>query len=346
MEVREVLHRLSVLGLEIKQARRTGHYKVYDPVTGAWLFDVSGSPGDANWHYNIARNLRRIGLSLDAEKIGKGYKSRKAHPAVDLEALQKAQEAARAAGEREPQLSDLDDAPPTSPLWKRTKQSGSRPLTDAAQKEVIENMALRAEDTKLRHLRARLENFFMEKSSELEARARQRSPKLGKGKGAKAEFVRIAIEEVGPQRNLRAWKSVDSGQQTLSYFMKNESSGMSNWTRKIIEATMDHVDGLKWGTVNGGEAVEEAAVTIAPDPPSQAEIKAEIDADEVMAEADDRAEKEPDSGERYRSAVRESSYKDRYIEVLLKMLENGKHSDEVVAMEIMPRLDKLLIGGE
>lgn len=353
MEVKEVLTRLANLGLEIRGRSASGHHKVYDPNTGAWLFDVANSPGDPNWHYNIARNLRRMGLTLEIEKV-KQKGGRKPLPAVDLDALHRAQEAARAAGEREPQLADLDNAPPTSPLWRRTGKA----LTSVAQTEVIENMSARAEDSKLIYLRSRLENFFMEKGDELSARARERSPRLGKGKGAKAEFIRIAIEEVGPQRNLRVWKSVDSGQQTLGYFMKNENSGMSHWTRKIIEATMDHIEGLKWGTVNGGEAVEEANIIVVT-PEEVAEItqaeKDEIDSDEAQAEADDRVEPEDKTYitipsphfavEAYREG-QITGYKERYVEVLLKMLENGKHSDEVVAMEIMPRLDKLLLGGE
>jgi hypothetical protein len=38
-----------------------------------------------------------------------------------------------------------------------------------------------------------------------------------------------------------------------------------------------------------------------------------------------------------------SDYKSRYVEQLLKMLESGEYSDTVVAEEVLPRLDKLLL---
>lgn len=53
---------LKSIGLEVRKDTGLGHYKVYDPDTQAWLFNLSSSPSDVNWYWNIKRHLRRLGL--------------------------------------------------------------------------------------------------------------------------------------------------------------------------------------------------------------------------------------------------------------------------------------------
>ena len=374
MNVSDVITRLNHLGLDVQKKTKTGHYKVYDPKTGAWLFDVASTPSDPNWHYNIARNLRRMGLQLESKKFKDRSRQGNRKAAVDLDALHRAQEAARAAGEREPQLSDLDDAPPTSPLWNRSKQSGSRPLTSEAQREVIENMEARADTARVQYVRGRLQNFMMEKGDDLTAKAKARFPASRPGTGKIAEFARVAIYEVAPARSIRCWKNTSSAEQAVSKFLRDDTMGMSVWGLALVEATMDHVNGMKWGTYEIPDSARypdaeepesekgEAAVTIQVGTPL--EIAEELAVDEVQAEVLEEASKpegievpvikvappKPDDAKSHVAPIEAyrdgqiTGYRERYIEVLLKMLENGKHSDEVVAMEIMPRLDKLLLG--
>lgn len=339
MKVAEVLTRLRELGLDVSGKTKTGHYKVYDPKTGAWLLDISGTPSDMNWYHQVSRDLRRIGLSLDASKVKRKGGVVK-HPAVDLEALRRAQEAARAAGEREPQLSDLDEAPSTSPLWRRSKSGSGTMLNDEAQQEVITNMVPRAETSRVRYLRSRLQNFMMEKGDELDKAARKRRPNTRPGMGRIAEFARVAHFEVAPARNLRSWKNEGSASQAVLRFLKTESSGMSLWGLALIEATMDHINGMQWGHYEIPETKTEDEL--------DAEIVRQRDEEDTgeRITVEDLVEQVESVEEPVKLTKRDlsNSYKDRYIESLLKMLESGKHSDEVVAMEVMPRLDKLLLG--
>jgi regulator of protease activity HflC (stomatin/prohibitin superfamily) len=132
---------------------------------------------------------------------------------------------------------------------------------------------------------------------------------------------------------------------------------------------MDHVNGMKWGIYEIPEKVElltdEERDRIASNIMkheaetnrriNEARAAEEAEAEKIVASSDEDAEildeiaqpglEEPDPAEWSRSLVKElPSYKDRYIEQLLKMLESGKHSDEVIVIEVMGRLDKLLLG--
>jgi hypothetical protein len=344
MKVSEVLTRLRELGLDVSEKTKTGHYKVSDPKTGALLLDISGTPSDMNWYHQVSRDLRRIGLSLDASKVRRKSGVVK-HPAVDLEALKKAQEAARAAGEREPQLSDLDEAPSTSPLWKRTRLASVTVLNNAAQQEVITNMVPRAESNRVKYLRGRLHNFMLEKGDELDKAARKRNPNTRPGMGRIAEFARVAHYEVAPAREMRSWKNDGSAAQAIHRFTKTENSGMALWGLALIEATMDHINGMKWGTYEIPEPEKYPIAAEVEEAEAAKEDEPVIPEEPQQNEPEDEPVK-PDSGLWVSSSniVRElPSHKDRYIEALLKMLESGSISDEVIAMEVMPRLDKLLL---
>lgn len=238
MKVKEVLNHLSSLGLDIRTG--SSHYKVYDPVSGAWLFSVSHTPSDVNWHHQIKRHIRRIGLSWDAPTKTR-YKQK---PAVDLLALAKAQADARAAGQREPQLSDLDETT-DSEFWSRTRSKGAQ-LTEAAQEEVITQMPVSAATASRAHLvRARLNRVLSEKQASLEKQARERNPTTPAGKGAKSQFVWIAINQVAQRRGMRAWKNEGAGQQAVSSLLKGNAVVI--WGLDLIDATIDHLDGLQWG---------------------------------------------------------------------------------------------------
>lgn len=353
MKVAEVLTRLRELGLDVSEKKtRAGHYKVYDPKTGAWLLDISGTPSDMNWYHQVSRDLRRIGLSLDGSKVRRKSGVVK-HPAVDLEALRKAQEAARAAGEREPQLSDLDEAPSTSPLWKRVKVSGGTVLSSEAQQEVITNMVPRAESNRVKYLRGRLQNFMLEKGDELDKAARKRKPNTRPGMGRIAEFARVAHFEVAPARGLRTWKNESSASQAVLRFMKDENTGMSLWGLALIEATMDHVNGMKWGTYEIPEpekypiaAEVEEAELVGFDAGIEVGGTTHEPPEEPQQEEPEDEPVKPEPKEREPQPIAANSkatYKDRYIEQLLKMLESGNHTEEVIVIEVMGRLDKLLL---
>jgi hypothetical protein len=382
MDVRQVLTRLRHLGLDVRSTSRTGHHKIYDPTTGAWLFDVARTPSDPNWHYNIQRNLKRIGLSLENGKT-KSKKSTgqrgKRHPAVDLEALHRAQEAARVAGEREPQLEDLDTAPPSSPLWKRVKKGNADQLCVEAEQEVISNMVPRADTARVRFVKARLENFIMEKGDELRAAARKQYPRTPSGTGEIAEFVRVAMYEVAPARGIQSWKSEGAARQAIGKFHRG-TGNLSVWALALVEATMDHINGMKWGVyeipekaekvepltdeerdriasriqkdeaernrrVNEAHAESQAAKLTEEELDVEAEkIAASYAEDEPVSEADAEILEEV-ARPGFELAVN-PTHKALYAQHLLKMLESGMLSEEMLVDEILPRLDKLLLEGE
>ena len=100
--VKEVIETVKAAGLVVQlNPARGGHtlWDIVDPSTGTILTGISGSAGktggDPNWHHNIRRMLRRAGFSID---YGDGRRSTspkgktgKRKPAIDLDALAKAQ---------------------------------------------------------------------------------------------------------------------------------------------------------------------------------------------------------------------------------------------------------------
>lgn len=237
---KELIAQLSGIGLVVRKDTGSGHHKVYDPKTDAWLFNVSSSPSDVNWFWNIKRHLRRLGLLEVFENRVKPNKKRTAHAAIDLDALKKAQDLAAARGEHIPLMEDLEDS---TEFFTRLKlgAGGDAGFGAAAQKESIDIMVAKADAPRVNSTRGRLEKFFgSEKGIQLiEARDGKR-----KGTSPIPEFVRIAIEEVAPGRGLKAWKNTTSGEVSIRKFMRGES--MALWSINLVEATMDKIDGLQW----------------------------------------------------------------------------------------------------
>lgn len=249
-DVRDVLARLHKMGLDLRRDGRSPHVKVLDPATGAFLFIVTSTPSDSNFVWEIRRHLRRIGLDWDSGGVSRSRHTRaKVRGAIDLEALKRAQAAAESAGERIPQLSDLDDRPE---LLARIGY-GDKEYTPAATQERIETMGMpKSEAPRFRATVQRLGKFLEEHDAALAERANRareaRGEKRVGGRGGKTEFVRIAMEEVAPARGLRSWKSSAAGQQTLLNVLGKDAGGATVWVINLLEATMDHIEGLRWDT--------------------------------------------------------------------------------------------------
>jgi hypothetical protein len=221
--------------------------------------------------------------------------------------------------------------------------------TETQESEVVEKMVERAPITRVMLVRSRLENFMHEKGDELAAKARIRFPNTRPGKGVHSEFARVAIYEVAPITKLRAWKGQSSGEQAVSHFLRNKETGLSVWALNLIEATMGYInENPEWGNYEIPQADEDDLVDRidGSSPASRREDAAQAEKPELHVIGEPLPEGKVDEIGADEVGTINPTYRERYIEALLKMLENGKHSDEVVAMEIMPRLDKLLLGGE
>lgn len=302
---KELLVQLGELGLEVRRAN-SGHHKVYEPKTGVWLFNVSNSPSDVNWFWNIKRHLRRLGL-LDIPAT----KRKEKDSAIDLVALKKAQITAAAHGEHVPILDDLEDS---TEFFRRIK--------NLAQEEVIEDM-VGQHDTRTR-LKKFMDSAYGE---ELNAKAQKSSPSTPKGKGKNSEFVRIAMYEVAPNRGIRSWKSEGSGQQTLYNLLGDEENvGISLWVMNLLEATMDTIEGMQWS-----EHISK------PEPVLEEVAEATLDA--VNEETEEIADVLPT---KYVHLHRDS-ISERYANILLGLLENYtiKDKEDAGLTALLDRLDKL-----
>lgn len=136
---------------------------------------------------------------------------------------------------------------------------------------------------------ARLRGTLEVRNEQLIEAARQRlisegrKPTVAAGKGATTEFVRIAID-VGFERNLRAWKSVASGQQSLHQLLSGKQKGASLWMIELLEATMDHVQGFDFQVLPKLDALVEKLDEPMPDatPPQDIEETPEQDNDVLL----------------------------------------------------------------
>lgn len=342
-DVKEVLELCRGLGLEPAMESGSGHYKVRDPKTGTYLFGISSTPSDPNWRWMIMRHLRRLGL-LQRDATGKKRRGKR-KPAIDLLALKRAQDQAASAGHRIPTLDDLEDS---TEFFAKIKTSTGECYSEEAMEEAVDIMAARADASRISYIRGRLQKLLDEKGDELEAKARERYPKLPHGKGARAEFVRIAIHEVGPQRGIRAWKSEASGQQTLSRFLEDEKTTMQIWAADLTDATIDHINGLKWGVID-----ESRKKAVTPPPETQfAAPVADIHEMPIDVEPELDLEREPDDAfgrpaDKWvlKSATLtplevtvEDGIRDHYATALLEILKaEGSKVDE----KVLSRLDKL-----
>lgn len=324
------------LGLNPIMESGSGHYKVRDPSTGVYLFGISSSPSDPNFKWMIRRHLRRLGLLRETKK----QDNRRRRSAIDLAALKKAQDAAISRGERPPTLDDLEDS---TEFFTKIKTE----YTEAAMEEVL-NIMKASDAPRVNATRQRLRKLLETRGEELIERGRTRLAEQGKrvttgtGKGAKAEFIRIAINEVAPKRGLRAWKTEASGQQSIGHFLENDSVGMQMWAIDLLDATMDHIDGLKWGEI------DESRKRV-PESQFSTPIEQEVDVEPIDEEARQllhlAPEPEPISPEVVENLPTaeltftvEDNIRERYAETLLEILRSeGSKTDESVLI----RLDKL-----
>jgi len=259
----EVIDKIEEVGLVVqKNPSKHSHtmWDIIDPKSGTVLTGISGHAnkqgGDLNWHFNIRRILRKAGYHIEfGREQKKNRKGHKKKPAIDLDALKKAQEQAAAAGQRVPLIDDLEDDSSFLTRVKVGPNSDHHPFTSEATGEAIHNMA--AEDApRIKASIARLRTLLERQEENLVERAKTRATVEGKkytspsrAGTARSEFVRIAIEEVAPKRNLRAWKTPQAGYQLL-YTLLEKGKSTSLWSIELIEATMDHLDGLKWGEID------------------------------------------------------------------------------------------------
>jgi len=126
--VNEVIRLIQNSGLKV--VPRKSIYKVYDPKSEAWLFNVHKTPSDPNWYWALRRYLRRVGIisesvdELKPKKVkkGQGFKSWRGAKVkgsvIDLDALKVAQDKAAAAGERIPLLADIEH---TSEFFRKSR---------------------------------------------------------------------------------------------------------------------------------------------------------------------------------------------------------------------------------
>ena len=265
--VAEVVAQIEKVGLVVqKNPSKHSHtmWDIVDPKSGTILTGISGHAdkqgGDHNWHFNIRRILRKAGFQIEFGGDGKKKKSRAGHkrkPAIDLDALKRAQDQAIAAGHRPPLLEDIEGEKEFLTRSRLGGTTSTHPYSDEATGEVIDDMTASAEAPRVYATVERLKRCLDLRGPELSKRAEKRQmEKSGHlrgfkvGSGATTEFVRIAMEEVAPQRGLRAWKSLGSAQQTMHTILTADKPGMSLWTLALIEATIDHLDGLKWNEID------------------------------------------------------------------------------------------------
>lgn len=236
-EVNAVLRRLRDLGLRLEPSSSSGHWRVIDPGTGAYLTSVSNTPSDVNWWHHIRRAVERAGFSWEGGKRKKAKRTgRNMVSAIDLEALAHAQRMARIHGSREPQLEDLEDARFLARLRKGFDQQETE--------EAISQMAPSVESARARRVVSRLLYMIEGREEEMTRRAKERNPRIREG-GVIHELTHIA-ENVAKQRGLRYWKTPESAWQTMHNILSGTSEGMSVWVANLLEATMDEMEGLRW----------------------------------------------------------------------------------------------------
>jgi hypothetical protein len=322
-DVKEVVDLCRSLGLDPVRESGSGHYKVRDPKSGTYLFGISSSPSDPNWRWMIMRHLRRLGLirkggGLDGKRGKKKYRSR---PVIDIHALKLAQDRAASHGERIPTLDDLEDS---TEFFSRIKVFGTTSFSAEAQEEAINLMAA-ADAPRINAARQRLIKLLDARREELQKMARARSDKVPPHTGEYAMLTRIAMEEVAPARGLRSWVSHEAGAQAIRSFVLSNSKPRL-WAVELIEATIDHIEGLKFGVI------DESRRTISV-PPER----------EIPLRVISLPEEETPEPELVTLTVESTdSIRERYAETLLEILSSQKEAASFEALEpILNRLDKL-----
>lgn len=315
-DVQEMVNLCKGLGLRVAFETGGAHYTVRDPSSDAKLFYISSTPSDSNFKYEIARHLRRLGLLKGNLKFGK-FKTvtrKKKYGPIDLVALKKAQQQAESAGERIPLLEDIEG---DHTFFRRYRLGNVSVYTNEAQQEAIDNMTMkltpRGSATKAR-LRKTLEEKEMSHS----------------------KFVRIAMAE-GDRRGLRVWPSLNAGQAAIGKFANEDNKTLQLWGINLIEATLDHIDGLKFDTeptldeernpvvelVHGEYITEETLLNILDNFRVQIENKVE----DIVVNASNSI------------PITTNGLRDRYADTLLKLLETNPSME---LDTVMRRLDKLV----
>lgn len=345
-DVTEMVNLCKGLGLRVAFEGGLGHYTVRDPDSEAKLFYISSTPSDVNFKYEIARHLRKLGLLKGNLKFGKfrTITRKKKYGPIDLIALRKAQAAAESAGERIPLLSDIEDD--NGFLRNKNIPGGKVGYDKDAQQEAIDSMVAKADAPRVNATRQRLEKLLADKSDELIAQGKEAfiAKNDGNSHGWKNspgwEVIRLAIEEVGPKRDLKTWPSQTTGMQALNRFRSGE--GLALWGVNLLEATMDTIDGLQWGKIETEKAIEYFAQAITDEdvPPITHDYITEetllnilgnwvvkIEESIMQKIQEDVFEGAPSNG---------SDLRDRYAEKLLALVDTGVDED------ILKRLDKLV----
>lgn len=322
---RDFIRWLERIGLTTKtQTSSGGHTRVYDTNSGVWLFDVSNSPSDQNWFHHARRILVKAGIVAPGGSQSIKSKTRRKYVgAIDLEALKRAQDAAAASGERIPQISDLDTMP------ELLKKSPAHMYTEEATEEAISNMKTASPATN--HSKDRFKRFMEINRQKLIDSKEARGVHGGgsaQGDGSLAEFARIMIEE-GNRRGMRVPPTHSAAAQIVKRFNDNDPKYIPPvWVRNLVEATMDHVEGLRFD-VAPPEIPEIQQEVI---PPIQDKSHGYIKTIEVKVEPE--PEPDPDPVD----FIPVMDMRQRYANLLLEMLASAKPEYWEV---IMVRLDQI-----
>ncbi len=349
---REVIEKCRNTGLVVELNQSAGSHTMWniiDPKTGTIITGLArnlDSNADPNWFWTVRRLLKRAGFYIEFGPERKKGKRRISHDvrrkgsAVDLKALKVAQEKARAAGVRVPTLEDFDE---DISIFKKSHGV----YNQQAQDEVITQMAI--DRAPLLHLtKTRFEKFLNEKGPAI-AQEEQKRRKEETGRGLMASprstFIRVAIEEIGPQRGLRTWKTKSSGEQTIMALLQGRP--LSLWSINLIQATLDHFEGLRWDVVD-----ETKIKTPEPIAPVIVEASEPIAQDssyvlELLTEEIDRLEKKIPTMEQIlanidaRIPANSNSALQKYADVLLDLLKDQVANVTGDYQAILIRLDKI-----
>lgn len=315
----QLIKQLSDYGLDVSASGR--HWKVRDPTTGAWLFDVSKTPSDHNWYWQVRRHLRRLGLiSKEISELDRREKQNKRQiTRIDLDALKRAQDAAAAAGERIPQLSDLELSVDTSVIRNREGE-------EEMPKE-------KAPEARVNVTRKRLTELLVTRGNELEAarkaRLRADGAKFFGRESPIAQIAYLAHNVVAPKHNLTRWKNEQNTTQAIGKFNR-DAGDLEIWGFNLLEATMDYI--------------EDEPLTVSPvEPATEPESEPEKPKREYTRSSGNSkpVEPEPTPAPVPSNNNTTDEIRLRYASALLTMLErNAIHGDNVET--ILVRLDRLV----
>lgn len=324
--VEEVIKDLRSYGLAVSP--EGAHWKVYDPYSGAWLFDVSKTPSDHNWYWGLRRHLRRIGLikqeisELAHYRAGSGRKkvAVSVFKGIDLDALKHAQDQAASLGQPIPTLADLDKpivitkgnemGTVSAQATRERFNAFMEQYAPVLHKQVVDRKHANGDRVTLDETFNPDRNYFA------------------------TEFVRTAINEVAPKEGIEAWPSIPAGTQALLALVKPDKANIAEKTALLVEATMDYIENKpepvyeKVGPLYDGVSSEDELVVyenasgihVVPEPAPVVPLKQEPVLPQVYTA---------------------NGLKERYANVLLTLLENSQFDTESLPY-ILDRLDKLV----